>query len=114
MSHAEKTIDILINDGTAIVRSIVTENGIQYYAVDDLIEQKTLHIPTSEMTLYFLTADTTNGVQSGNGENVCTSDPISQNDFFDSLKTLSDEDCIGSYVTYQMYNNVEKIYGITN
>lgn len=112
MTHAEKTIARLLNDGNAIVRSTVEQDGIAYYVVDDLVEQKTIHIPVSGITLYFLTADTTNGVQVGNEEDAISGDPLSQDDFFEALKDLADDKCIGSYVTYQMREKVEEIYGI--
>ena len=113
MTHATKSIVRMLNDNDAIVRSTVTENEIAYYAVDDLVNQKTLHIPVSEIDLTFLTADTTNGVQEGNDEDVCTGDPVRQSVFFASLEDLADDECIGSYVTYQMLEKIKSVYGIS-
>lgn len=115
MTHSEKTIARILNEGNAIVRSTVSfddESGLKYYAVDDLVEQKTLHIPVSEITLYFLTADTTNGVQTGNEEDVATDDPMRQEDFYHALRSLCDSRCICSYVTHQMLDRINNVYGV--
>lgn len=108
-----KTIARMLNDGEGIVRTTVIHEGIKYYVIDDLVEQKTLHIPTSEITLYYLTADDTNGVQEGNDETVITSGPLNQDDFYASLIALDDNACIGAYVTYQMRDKIACTYGIS-
>jgi hypothetical protein len=99
----------LLNDGNAIVRGTVESNLIEYYVIDDLITQTTLHIPVVGIKLYYLTADTINGVQVNQPTEI---DTLNLPVFYNSLKRLSDGEEIATYATQQMFDQIQTHYGI--
>jgi len=61
----------------------------------------------------FLTADTVNGVQEGNGEGALTEGGLmDEKYFFDALKTCGNGECIGAYVSPDIYDRIKQVYGI--
>ena len=59
----------------------------------------------------FLTVDTSNGIQMHNDEN-CTTEIVDCAVFMKEVRRVTDDDCIGSYVSQKIFDALDAEFGI--